>query len=118
LIGTLPIDAARAHLEAGPGWRQTIPQFVGQASAALEKVSSTADATLQAAQADLAVTNEAEKELVVAARAVAESQARLQDFKAVAAEKKLAIGERYIGCETVDITVPILVTAAELIRAA
>jgi hypothetical protein len=117
-VGDLAIDAARARLIAGPGWRDTVAQFVGQASAALEKASSTAAATLQAAQADLAVTNEAEKELVVAARVVAESQQKLQSFKEVAAQKKATIGEGYIGCEIVEIAAPILATAAELIGAA
>jgi hypothetical protein len=117
-VGDLAIDAARARLVAGPGWRDTVAQFVGQASATFERASSAAAATLQAAQADLAVTNEAEKELVVAARAIAESQVRLANFKAVAEQKKVTIGEGYIGCEIVDIAAPILATAAELIGAA
>jgi hypothetical protein len=61
-VGNRAIDSARVRVNTGPGWRVSVPHFVGEASAVLDKVSSTAAATLHA---DLAVTNEAEKELAL-----------------------------------------------------
>jgi hypothetical protein len=93
--------------------RESISQLVDSSTAAL-------DSLLAALGADSreAITNEAERELVAAAEAVAASQARMEDFKAVAEQRRLAIGEGYIGCEIVEIAAPILNTAANLIGAA
>jgi hypothetical protein len=117
-VGDAAIDAARARLLGQDRWRDGIGQFVTVATSALDRTTAAAQATLEAAEADLKVTNEAERELIAAARAVASSQAKLEKFKELAAAKKLVIGEGYIGCEIVDIAAPILNTAAALIEKA
>ena len=114
----LSIDATRNRLLGSDGWREDIASFYDDANTSISKVLEAARKAFESAKADLSVTNEAERELVKAAQSVAESQKRLASMKSVAEEKKVAHGEGYLGLDILDISAPILSTAAKLIETA
>ncbi|OHT09213.1 hypothetical protein TRFO_21942 [Tritrichomonas foetus] len=116
--GDSAIDAARSRLLGSDGWRDNVSQFVNAATEALSRTLSASQNAVDAAKADLAVTNEAERELVNAARSVQQSQQRLLSMRTIANEKKISSGEGYLGCDIIEISAPILSTAAKLIETA
>jgi hypothetical protein len=115
-LGDTAIDAARSRLTAGAGWAETVAQFGAQTGKVLEKAVGAASATLLAAQADLAATNEAEKKLISTARTVSDAQHKFIQLKSTAAEKKSAAGEDYIGAEVLDVAAPVLKSTARLVE--
>ena len=116
--GDVAIDATRARLLGAEGWRENVSSFLAVAKAALEQTFNAAGSTLKAAESDLAVTNEVEKELVIAARACQASQQRLLALKNTAEEKKITLGDSYVGSEIIDVSAPIINNAAKLIEIA
>lgn len=112
------IDTTRNRLLGSEGWRDDISMFNGSANDSIDQVLQAARKAFELAKADLSVTNEAERELVKAAQSVSESQKRLASMKSVAQEKKIAHGEGYLGLDIIDISAPILSTAAKLIETA
>lgn len=116
--GDLSIDASRSRLLGSDGWRDVVSAFGSNATESINRTIQAAKNTVEAAQHDLSVTNEAERELVKAAQSVAQSHQRLQAMKVVAAEKKIANGEGYLGCDIIEISAPILSTSAKLIETA
>lgn len=117
-IGDAAIEAARTRLLAGDGWREAVDGFADQGLGALHALTAASTAAVQAAQADLAATNEAERELVRAARTVIESQQKFARLKTVAIERRLTAGEGYIGSDLLEIGTPILSVTASLVDAA
>ncbi|KAH0786800.1 hypothetical protein GPJ56_009329 [Histomonas meleagridis] len=116
--GDICIDATRNRLMGSEGWRDSVAAFLATAETALEQTMNAVDATIKSAEADLSVTNEVEKELVIAARACQSSMQRLMSLKSTAAEKKLTIGDNYLGCDIIEVSAPILNNAAKLIEVA
>ena len=113
-IGDNAIDTTRSRLLALDAWRELVSQFASSAASALQRLLEAAEATARAAASDIAATNEAERELLAAARAIAASQQRLAQYKTEAT----TVGDAYVGCEIIDIATPILNSAARLIAAA
>ena len=117
-IGDNAIDTTRSRLLALDGWRDHTSQFASSAASALQRLLEAAEATARAAASEIAATNEAERELLAAARAIAASQQRLAQYKTEATTKRTTFGDAYIGCQIIDIATPILNSAARLIAAA
>ena len=116
--GDVCVDATRSRLMGSEGWRDAIAGFSAVAESALEQTMNAVNATMKSAEADLSVTNEVERELVNAARACQSSQQRLMSLKNTAAEKKLTMGDSYLGCDIIDVSAPILNNTAKLIEVA
>lgn len=117
-IGDAAIDACRARFLAQDNWRNAIVAFIEQANEASKNVKDASQAAYDAIQQDLSATNEAEKELIIAAQNIQKSQGRLMSFKSQAEDQKVQLGANYIGVEIIDVSAPILNTSARLIEAA
>ena len=117
-VGDIAIDAARARLIADDQWRQKVSQFNSQAQEAHNAIKAAAEAAYSSAQQDLSATNEAERELIAAAQSIQKSQSRLVSFKSQAQEQQATKGSTYIGVDIIDVSAPILNSAAKLVEAA
>lgn len=117
-VGDSAIDACRARLLGQENWRQTVNAFIEQATNAAKTVSAAGQDAYDTIQQDLSATNEAEKELIIAAQNIQKSQGRLMSFKSQAEDQKVQQGANYIGVEIIDVSAPILNTSAKLIEAA
>ena len=117
-VGDLAIDAARARLIADEQWRQKVAQFNSQAQEAHNAIKAAAESAYTSAQQDLSATNEAERELIAAAQSIQKSQSRLVSFKSQAQEQQATKGSTYIGVDIIDVSAPILNSAAKLVEAA
>jgi hypothetical protein len=116
--GDAAIDATRLRLLAADNWRETARRFLDTARSILEGAITSARTVVAAVQADLAVTSDAERKLVAAARSVAGFLQRLERLRPTPAEKQASIGESSIGGDILDIGTPIVTTVAALIEAA
>jgi hypothetical protein len=117
-VGDTSIDITRLRLICADDWRDSVSRFVPLARAAFESALSSAQAVVITTRSDLAVTNEAERKIVAAARAIASFQQRLERLRPVALEKRTVIGDGYIGGDMIDIGGPILNTIAALVESA
>jgi len=117
-LGDEAIDVVRARLLGMENWRQLVGSLRTSCIEKINDLKSAVEYSFELSQNDLKVTNEAEKELVAAAKSIQQSQNKLVLFKSTAQEKKSEAGDNYIGVDVIDVSTPILNSAASLVDVA
>ncbi|KAH0787079.1 hypothetical protein GPJ56_009077 [Histomonas meleagridis] len=116
--GDISIESTRNRFLGNEGWRESISMFNTTIESALEQAKNVIDSTMKSIEEDLSVTNELEKELIIAACSCQSSMQRLNSLKNKAIEQKITIGDNYLGCDIIEVSTPILNNAAKLIDVA